>query len=63
MPERKLKHYLLKKWKDGAVLSSREFPPTPEGKRAAERVKKAYKKSKPGRKGQACTITPVYEDQ
>lgn len=47
----KLFGYLVKKWKQGQVISEKEFPPTAKGLRAAERLKKAAKKDKPGRPG------------
>jgi hypothetical protein len=52
--------YLLKKWKQGKVISEKEFPPTAKGLRAAERLKRTAKQDKPGRPGQAVTITPIY---
>jgi hypothetical protein len=61
--DRKLLGYLVKKWSQGKVLSEREYPPTPKGKRAAERLKKACKADKPGRPGQAVTITPIYQSE
>lgn len=61
MSNGKLVGYLLKKWSKGVVLAEKEFPPTAQGKRAAERLKKAAKQDKPGRPGQAVTITPIYE--
>lgn len=63
----KLLGYLLKKWSKGKVIAEREFPPTPKGLRAANRVKRSFKSDRPGRdwraKGgaQDVTITLIYE--
>lgn len=59
---RELLGYVVKSWSKGAVTDEREFPPTSKGKRAAERLKKQRKKVKPGRPGQAVTLTPIYAE-
>lgn len=60
--QREVDHYTLKVWSKGVVKREETFPGTSDGKRRAERLKASIKSKKPGRKGQAVTITPIFKE-